>query len=767
MIHTVSTHRLRILALAAAPLLAMGVITGSAPASAVTAGSPRPHPVPGGSRVNAARLPLTFQPNQGQAGAGVRYLGQAPGVTALFTSTGITLDLTRGAPGRGTHARTPGTDARLTLAFRGASRQTRVTGSGRQPGSVSYFLGNNPARWHADVPTFARVVYHQLWPGIDATFTAGDGTLRYWFTLAPRARPSDIRLAYAGARRLAVDRSGALAITTAAGILHDLPPATTQTRAGHQIQIPSRYTLTGGTSFGFTLASHTPGDGLTIDPGLEYSTFLGGNVADSAFSIDADAAGDLYVFGQTASPDFPTTPGAYQRRMTAKTGGVFFVTKLNPTGTGLIYSTFVGGTSFQGVANGVVDSSGDAYVTGQTGSLDFPVTAGAYRTTPFAAQTQSVVFKLNPAGSRLLYSTYLAPDLISAGLGRQIGLAPNGSVIVIGTTDVDYAPTTPGAFQVNYPGGYPAGYVARLNRAGSGLIYASYLGAPVSNQNTNMFGAPSCSPEGLAVDTYGAAYVAASCGTRFPTTPGAYQTAGTGANDGLLMKIAPTGTRLDYATYYGTLHHSTDIIRPDAVAVDSSGDAYLVADTPAGDIPATRGASASDCINGGGSSGYCTAVAEINPTGTGLIYSTYFGGYDANGDYDGPDSVAVDTSGHAYVTGTAGAKDIPTTAGAYSRTPGNFTFPFYLAVFGKGNLLYASYFGGTSQRCLPGTIPVCGVAGGMTVAPEAGSGSVYLGGTTASTEFPVTPGTFQTTYPGGVNVGWAAKLGLPSLTPGG
>jgi hypothetical protein len=748
--------------------------TGPGPATAVQA---RPA-APGAPRLRPGHLPLTFQPNAGQASPSVRYLGQTQGVTTLFTAAGVTVDLARPAdrrgPGHGTQAR-----ARVTLTFLHASRHPRITGGGRQPGTVNYFTGSNRAGWRTGLPTFAQVVYHGLWPGVTAGFTARDGTLKYWFTVAPHASAGEIQLAYTGAHRITVGKSGRLVVDALGATLGDQAPVSTQTVAGHRSPVTSAYRLAGGTRFGFTVGHRAPGAVLRIDPGLDYGTYLGGSVADSAFSIDTDKAGDVYVFGQTASPNFPITPGAYQTKLSAKTGGTFFVTKLNPAGTGLVYSTFVGGTGFQGLASGVVDSSGDAYVTGESGSTDFPITRGAYRRTPYVSPDQSVVFKLNPTGSRLLYSTYLAPDLISGYTSREIALAGDGSVIVVGGTDSDYAPTTPGAFERTYPGGWEAGYVARLNPAGTGLVYASYLGAELTNQQT-LVGAdsatPTCLPTAVAAGPHGAAYIAAGCDAGFPTTPGAYQTTAAPAGAALLVKVAPSGRKLDYATYWGNgvdLLPSGDTplyVTPggSGVAVDGQGDAYLSADVWSGSVPVTPGAYQSDCAPNAPSAGTTTApcggVAEFSPDGRTLLYSSYFGGNQGISTSADTEDIAVDSSGRMYVVGLTSPGMVPITANAYQRSPGHFSLPFYLAVLGKNGLGYATYYGGTGSVCVG---ILCGVARGtVNVAPRASPAAVYLGGT-SEINMPVSQGAFQPTYPGGLNAAWIGKLTLPALPAGG
>lgn len=754
--HTMTTHRPGFLAVAAASTLALLLAPAApAPATASTAAAGQ-HPAGSAQREATPRLPMVFTRNEGQAAPAVRYLGQAQGVSIAFTATGVTLDLARGPAhdGQTAGAPAPSHEQQVTLEFRGASPRPRITGAGRQAGTVNYFTGDDPARWRSHIPSYTRVVYHSLWPGIDAAFTVRDGTLRYAFTLAPGASPAEIRLGYAGARSLAVSRPGTLEITTPAGVLRDQAPATTETLDGHTTPVPSRYRLAGHTGFGFTVGRAAPGATVTIDPGLEYSSYLGASCGDAGWSVDTDSSGDQYVFGQTCSTDFPITPGAYQNQMTAKTGAVFFVTKFNPAGTGVIYSTFVGGTSWQELDSGVVDSSGAAYVTGQTGSADFPTTGGAFRRTPYPASYQSVVFKLSPDGSHLDYSTYLAPDLIDSGFGRAIALAPGGSVIVAGYTSSDFAPTTPGAFQTVYPGGMNAGYAARLNATGSRLIYGTYLGAPVTSQ-PQTFGSPQCTPYALASDTQGDAYIAGPCTMGFPTTSGAYQPGGTGAVDGLLVKLNATGTGLGYATYYGTPQNN-DIVDLSGVAVDSTGHAYISAELSPGDAPATPGALATNCTSPPFS---CVAVAEFNPAGSSLVYSTYFGGTDY------PTGIATDGHGHAYVVGdvdTGGT--IPTTSDAYSQSPGNFSTPFFAAAFGTGNLLYSTYFGGAGSLSL-GIISA--VTGKIAIAPEVTGRTVYLGGFTSATNFPVTPGAFQTTNKSKPKKdplnqdAWAAKLSLP------
>ena len=776
----------RAVALAAAPLLAATLAVVAAAPGASAAPAPARHATTGHPGLNLARLPVAFARNDGQAPRTVRYLGQTQGVSIVFTATGVTLDLAHD-PARHAAAgpQRPG-QAQVTLAFRHQSRHVRITGARREPGTVNYFTGSNRTRWHTRIPSYARVVYHDLWPGVTATFTTRDGTLTYWFTIAPGASASEIRLAYTGARHLAITRTGALAIATPAGTLTDQAPASTERISGHTSRLASQYRLTGPTSFSYTLAPHPRHAAVTIDPGLAYSTFLGGNAGSACAapgvnstihvdSIQADAAGDIYLFGATCSASFPTTPGAYRTHKSSKPSSLSFVTKFNPTGTHLIYSTFIGGTHGGvgryygplGSSYGSVDSSGDAFVAGPTFSTDFPTTAGAYQTraNPVTSQginNMSVAFELNPTGSRLVYSTYLSGFNVSAG-----ALGPGGTLTVVGSASTDLLPVTFGGFQTHYQGGTSSGYVARLNAAGTGLVYATYLGAPISRQilQPNGGGGQACwqgDVPGIAVDAHGAAYIAGTCTTGFPTTPGAYQRTGVddwlGDGDVLVVKLNPSGTGLGYVTYFDTpadVQSGTSVFAHN-IQVDKAGDAYISTATTPGGVPATEGAYASTCPAG---STICGSVAEFNPTG-GLVYSSYLPG-------DGGGDLAIDGSGDAYITATDSTRSsMPTTPGAYSTKPGKFPIPFWLGVLAKGggSLLYGSYLGGAASPNGGCVLGICGPSGYLLIAPHAANGHVYLGGVTNARYFPVTSGAYQTSYPKALNSGFAAELTLPSLS---
>jgi hypothetical protein len=382
---------------------------------------------------------------------------------------------------------------------------------------------------------------------------------------------------------------------------------------------------------------------------LLYSTYLGGSVEDEAFGIAVDGAGNAYVTGLTSSPNFPTTSGALQKVYGG--GEDAFVTKLNAAGSGLLYSTFLGGSNFDFGFGIAVDGAGNAYVTGSTSSLNFPITPGAFQTVfggggdPFG---DVFVAKLNAAGSGLLYSTFLGGNAPDAAHGIAVDGA--GNAYVAGFAASSNFPTTPGAFQTVNRG--IDAFVAKLNATGSALLYSTYLGG--SRDNNAL-----C----IAVDSAGNAYVAGQTDSAdFPTTPEALQTVkGFGFVNGFVAKLNAAGSALIYSTYLGGSANDTiyGIDLNDGaygIVVDGAGNACVVGTTSSPNFPTTPGAFQT-VFSGGMEDAY---VAKLNAAGSALIYSTYLGGKG----FDLAYGIAVDRAGTAYLAGVTSSADFPTTPGA-------------------------------------------------------------------------------------------------------
>ena len=385
---------------------------------------------------------------------------------------------------------------------------------------------------------------------------------------------------------------------------------------------------------------------------LLYATFLGGNSWSS--SITVDKSGAAYVMGVTESADFPTTPGAFDRSYGGGTCYLLsqsfhcpdaFVAKLNPAGSGLLYSTYLGGNRYESAGGLAVDQAGSAYVTGWTESSDFPTTLGAFDTSynGGAYLGDAFVVKLNPAGSALAYATFLGGSGDDSGFG--IAVDGSGAAYVTGDTSSGDFPTTPGAFDRTHRQNVDAAFVVKLRPSGSSLVYATYLGGSVDGAGC-----------GIVVDGGGAAYVSGNTQSAdFPTTPGTFDRSYNGGyEDGFVAKLNPSGSGLVYATFLGGDKDD----RGEGIAVDESGAAYVTGWTYSVDFPTTPGAFDSSPNGGDG------FVVQVNPTGAALTYATFLGG----SKFDWGDGIALDARGAVYVAGETSSLDFPTTPGAFDTT---------------------------------------------------------------------------------------------------
>jgi hypothetical protein len=544
-------------------------------------------------------------------------------------------------------------DVALALQFVGANPHAPMEGADRVPGDANYLQGNDPAAWRTHVTRYGLVVYRELWPGIDLHVREQSGVLKYEFHVQPGAMPSDIRLAYAGATGLSLDGSGALRLDTAAGILSDAAPVAYQEAAGVRVPVPSGYALAAGPDnrFGFALSdTYDRTRELIIDPGIQYTTFLGGSSDDIGAGIVVDGSGNAYIGGTTQSPNFPTTVGAFKRTGAANNFAEAFVTKLNASGTALIYSTFIGGSDMEFGRRIAIDASGNAYITGQTKSSNFPVTANAFDRTlnippncPRCAtdNTDGFVTKLNATGSALVYSTYLGGTEYDSP--RGIAVDAGGNAYVIGETLSADFPTTAGAFRRTYSGNYDM-FVTKLNAAGSALAYSTFIGGTQVDNG-----------ERVAVDAGGNAYVMGfSSSLDFPTTAGAFDRTNNGGFDVTLTKVNPSGSGLVYSTYLG----GQDTDTGGGLVVNDAGEAYVSGGTASLNYPTTAGAL------GTPPDGSDVFVTRINAAGSALVYSAVFGGTAS----EGANGIDLDAAGNAWITGITTSANYPTTTNAADRS---------------------------------------------------------------------------------------------------
>ena len=665
------------------------------------------------------KLPLHFEVNRGQTSDEVRFFSRGPGYGFYLTPDAqAVLVLKHGV-------------LRTTLVD--AAPGAPVTGLEELPGKANYFIGNDPAKWRSNVPTYAKVRYREVYPGIDLVYYGNQRQLEYDFVVAPGANPQRIGLAFKGVDRLEIDAQGDLILHAPGGALRQRKPVVYQDIDGIRREIAGGYEMR-GQQVGFQVAAYDKTRPLVIDPVLSYSTYLGGSSLEEGWTIAVDSAGNAYVAGTTTSTNFPTTGTAFDTTLSGSSDA--FVTKLNATGSALVYSTYLGGSATEGGAIGIaVDSLGNAYVTGGTTSADFPVTAGAFQTA-LGGGTDAFVTKLSATGSALLYSTYLGGSGAEAGFFR-IALDAAGNAYVAGHTDSADFPTTPGAFQTTFAGNVAA-YVTKLDPSGSALVYSTYLGGSSIPIGGSFF-KQSIS---IAVDGAGNAHVAGgTTSNAFPTTPGAFQPVfGGGLADAYVTKFDATGTALLYSTYLG----GSGFEQAWSIALDVAGNAYVTGFTASADFPIS--ATPFDSTLAGGTDAF---VTKLNATGSSLLYSTYLGG---SADDQGS-AIAVDTAGNAFVTGSTSSLDFPLTTGAFQTTfGGGVTDAVVTKLNAAGSaLLYSTYLGGNSND------------DGLGIALDT-AGSAYATGMTSSANFPTTTGAFQATY-GGMTDAYVLKLAEPVIPP--
>jgi hypothetical protein len=684
------------------------------------------------------KVSVQFEANHGQTDAQVQFITRAGGATVFLTRTAAVFLLSapdesaaamddRTAQLQAERESAPRRMHALRMNIAGANETVEVEGVNKLPGIVNYFKGNDPAQWHANIPTFSRVHYSSIYPGIDLVYYGTDERqLEYDFVVKPGSDASQIALNFEGANGLEADANGDLLIETPVGALRQRKPVVYQEVDGMRREVESGYEMKSGGRVGFRLGAYDVGKPLVIDPVLAYSTYLGGGQMDSGRGIAVDAMGNAYVTGTTFSTLFPTTPGAFNPTINGSID--LFVTKLNAAGSGLIYSTFLGGDGNAG-DNGsaiAVDSLGNAYVTGVTFNASFPTTAGAFDTTDNLG-SDGFVTKLNATGSVLVYSTYLGGSLDDGG--NRIAVDGAGNAYVTGDTNSEDFPTTAGAFDNTLDDGRDA-FVTKLNATGSALVYSSYFG-----------GSDSDSGHGIAVDSTGNAYVSGTTSSGdFPTTADSFDTTfndgASTAPDGFVVKLNP-GSSGAVSRVYSTYLGGSAAEDASAIAVDSAGNAYVTGDTTSFDFPITTGAFAT--MGAGDRDAF---VSKLNAAGSFLSYSTFLGGENeelGNG-------IAVDAAGNAYVTGrTASPADFPTTPGAFATTSASTAMEAFATKVNAGgdDLAYSTYLGGFGNET------------GSAIAVDS-AGNIYITGQTFSSHtdppaFPTTATAFQPTYNGGAD----------------
>jgi hypothetical protein len=729
------------------------------------------------------KLPLAFEKNQGQTAPEVRYISHGKGYGLVLTSQEAVLLLRHSNPSPASPLQPKATLRHSSLTrqaekvsivrmhLEGANSAPQIEASDRLPGRANYFIGNDPKNWLTDIPSYARVKYTGVYPGVDLVFYGNQSRLEYDFVVAPGADPSAIRMNLEGANQLRINAQGDLVLSVSGGEVTLQKPVVYQQLNGARHEIAGAYLLAGKHGVSFAVANYDRSEPLVLDPVLNYSSYLGGSSDDSGFGIAVDSQGDAFVTGTTFSTDFPPTTNAFNKGpLAVNTKGAVFVTELNPAGTQQIYSSYLagsGGDSGLGIA---LDSSGKIYVTGKTSSTDFPTTSNALKPGPLSpnASGTSFVSKIDPAASgasSLVYSSYLGGP--NGDYGAAIAADAGGNAYITGFTNSIAGsgptafPTTSGAFQSSLSNTLGNAFLSRIDTTKSGsasLIYSTYLGGNGVNATKPGSVGFGDGGFGVAVDSTSAAYIVGiTTSTNFPTTATtAFQAAAPQAatlGTIFVSKIDTSGGKtgpasLLYSTYLGGENSDFGL----AIALGPSNVAYVTGTTNSLNFPALPGAYQT---KGNAIGAAFISLVDTGQTGsTSLKYSTFLGGVGGNTAY----GIRVDAAGNAYVAGQTSSPSFPVTSGAFqptlATTAGADAFISVLNPGGKGaaDLIYSTYFGGKGSGSTTDTA--------NAIAIDAAN-NAYITGTTYSTNMPVfpNPGAFRTTL-NGPSDAFVAKLTL-------
>lgn len=652
-------------------------------ACALQAGIPR--------SVQLAARPLAFEENRGQTDDRVRFLSRGDGYNLFLTPTEAVLALRGDDPARV-----------LRLRWEGAAPAPQISGEGELPGKSHYLMGNDPAKWRRSIPSYQKVQYKEIYPGIDLVFYGNPRQLEYDFVLAPGADPKTVRLAVEGADRMEIDPAGDLILYLGGGEVRLKRPVSYQDIGGARREVASAFRRIGDNRIGFTVGEHDPIQPLVIDPVLVFSTYLGGSGSDAVFDVALDPAGNVYLAGYSSSPDFPVPSGPGP-----STGA--FLMKMTPEGTP-VYVTYLGAQASYGIT---LDPAGNIYLTG-TGGLGTPLVNPLPPDQRGNGGLDVFVAKLDPSGSTLLYSTTLGgPD---QDQGRSIAVDAQGHAYVTGGTHSGFPIVAPPLPPATEPG---VGFLAKLHPSGSSLVYSTTFDG---------YGWE------VATDPAGNVYWVGHAGLSLPTV-NAWLPSPLGQGDGFVGKLTSSGSPV-YLTHLG----GSRFDQAWSVAADAAGNAYVTGVTDSLDFPLLQPLQSEFKFS------YEVFVTKLGPAGT-PVYSTYLGGTH----YEWGHDIAVDGTGSAYVTGWTQSTDFPLKDPVQSECRpvivGTYCEPnaFAAKLNPQGSsLVYSTYLGGSDFE------------EGWGIAAD-NRGNAYVVGFSHSDDFPTTRA-FQPFFGGGDNDAFIARI---------
>ncbi len=651
-----------------------------------------------------------FEFNRGQADPRARFLARPRGCVAFFTDTDAVFALPRSQERPRSPERRPVPNAQgvptdlVRMRFLG-SRATAPVPGPALPGRSSYFAGNDPSKWIVGVSSVAAIRSDDFLPGASLLWRGlTRGRIEYELTFRPGSSPADAVFAVEGASSVSVAPDGTLLVATPGGILRHSKPVAWQEEAGARRSVRAAFRLLGDGKVGFALDPIDPRLPLTIDPVVEWSTFLGGNDLDYIYAMTVDSQKRVHVGGTTSSTNFALS-GPYSTSVPVSGYSQGFVTRFNSDGSLVDYSTYIGGNYSDEIYGLAVDSTGAIYATGSTYSNNFPITSGAIQVSMRGGGNRNMfATKIAASGTSLAYSTYLGGD--NSNDGYAIVVDSSGEAVVAGVAGDDKVPVK-NPVQATF-GGNADVLLARLNSSGTALVYSTFFGGSANEY-----------PYGVVLASDGSPIVAGyTTSTNYPTV-NAYKSTMTGG-DAFLFKLSSNGSSVAFSTCFGGSGFENAV----GLGQDGDGSIFIAGFTSSTDLPTK---SAYQTSYRGLGDAY---MAKFKADGSGIIFSTYLGG----SAQENPTCMATSRNGWAFVVGETKSTDFPT-ASPDQASPAGGDDAFVARIRGGNELGYSSYLGGSSDE---------------TVAEVAAlsSGEVWVGGGTISSGFPTTTGAFDRTFSG-------------------
>lgn len=692
-------------------------------------------------------VPITFEKNIGQAPSRYQFVSRHSGTETLFSTSGVEMIFPAGSE----------RSTRIVFNFLASKTDVVPEGRGSLPSVSNYLVGADPRRWIRGVPNQSQVVYPELYPGIDLLFHGRGDELEHDFRIAAGAHPDQIRFSIEGANGIALDPNGDLEISLGSGILIFQKPTAYQESSGEREIVESAFVLNPDGSVQFQVGEFDQHRELVIDPVFVFSTYLAGSSLDNPMAVASDSAGNVYVTGYTNSIDFPIENGI---ETTASGSPDAFVSKLDPTGHTLLYSTYLGGSS-RNYGNAIAtDSNGNIIVAGTSSSNDFPHVGSIPALTCEGNNDCFFVASLKPNGSAFNYVGLIGgiegTDAQAGGGAGAGSLAVDaaGNAYLAGVTDDANFKITPGTLANTVPGyPYNSTFVLKVDPAGT-FVYSTIVpGIAPENITVNLNNV--FVPAGIAVNTNGQVTIAGTAGPGLPSTAGVIQQtfpnnlSVENASAGFVLQLNSTASEITYATYVP----GTDTIG--GLAINTQGNSYVTGGTSEDNLPVSSNAYQKTLKSGPNCTCNSGFVTELNGAGTAILAATYLEGTPATGN-EGTSfaGIALDSNSNVFVGGMTGSTDFPLLNPFVSQwVYGEAVSDMVLAEMSPNlsSLLFGSFLSSADQ-----VFPASQFAALTVNDPN----NLIVTGLTLTTDFPTTPGSFQPAPPTQAGHGFVAKFDM-------